>query len=324
MSATPDETPPPALRTPERHELRGADGGPLRLDFYSAAAEPDEARGSDSRATPAPNRAVILCHGFRGFKEWGFLPFLATRLAEEGLPTVAFNFSSSGVTDAEGRFGEPERFRRGTYGGDLADLAVVTDWLEARLAAGRIHATEAPRAGTRIGLAGHSRGGVIAILRAAKDRRVHAVATLGAPARIGVWPESYFEAWRRGESAEVYDFRTKQSLRLGPELFVDWERNRADYDTAAATAALTSPLLVIHGARDAVVPRAEAETLAGFGRSTATELRMVEGAGHSFQAGDKIRRTPPPLLDAVESVAAWMRRWLAPNEMEDYFFSPGM
>lgn len=306
----PDESGPPALRQPEPFELRGADGGPLRLDYYAATAE--RAGGAPAAA---PGRAVILCHGFRGYKDWGFLPFLATRLAEEGMPAVAFNFSSSGIAGADGGFGEPERFRRGTYGGDLDDLGIVTDWMEARLDRG---------AEPRFGLAGHSRGGVIALLRAARDRRVRAVATLGAPSRIGVWPDGYFEAWRRGESAEVYDFRTKETLRLGPDLYVDWERNQAKYDTRSAAAALTAPLLVVHGTRDALVPLSEADTLAGFGRSTATELRIIEGAGHSFQAGDKIRRTPPPLLDAVESVSAWMRRWLEPNPIGDYFFASGI
>ncbi|MEK7348373.1 MAG: alpha/beta fold hydrolase [Candidatus Eisenbacteria bacterium] len=303
MSAVPEETPPPTLQTPEAFELVASDGGPLRLDFYAPSGD------------AAGGRGAILCHGFRGYKDWGFLSFLATRLAKEGLPVAAFNFASSGITDREGTFGEPERFRAGTYAGDLTDLARVADWMEARVGAG---------GSARLGLAGHSRGGVIAVLHAARDRRVRAVATLGAPARIGVWPEATWEAWRRGDAAEVYDFRTRQALRLGPDLLHDWEANAARYDTAATLAALAAPVLVVHGARDALVPLAEAEEFAAFGRSTATELRIIEGAGHSFQAGDKIRRTPPPLLDTVESVAAWMRRWLEPNPIGDYFFSPGM
>ena len=303
MSAVPEETPPPTLQTPEAFELVASDGGPLRLDFYAPSGDAPGGRGA------------ILCHGFRGYKDWGFLSFLATRLAEEGLPVAAFNFASSGITDREGTFGEPERFRAGTYAGDLTDLARVADWMEARVGAG---------GSARLGLAGHSRGGVIAVLHAARDRRVRAVATLGAPARIGVWPKATWEAWRRGDAAEVYDFRTKQALRLGPDLLHDWEANAARYDTAATLAALAAPVLVVHGTRDALVPLAEAEELAAFGRSTSTELRIIEGAGHSFQAGDKIRLTPPPLLDAVESVAAWMRRWLEPNPIGDYFFSPGM
>jgi pimeloyl-ACP methyl ester carboxylesterase len=300
VSARPDA--PPILQAPEPIELRASDDGPLRLDYYAPSGKTD------------PGQGVILCHGFRGYKDWGFLSLLATRLAAEGIPTVAFNFASSGVTDREGTFGEPERFRRGTYAGDLDDLARVSAYLADRVGAA---------AGARLGLVGHSRGGVIALLQAARDSRVRAVATLGAPSRIGVWPEEFWAAWRRGESAPVYDFRTKETLPLGPDLFRDWEADPSRYDTAATLPKLAAPVLIVHGTRDALVPLAEAEELASFGRSTSVELRVIEGAGHSFQSGDKLRRTPAPLLDAVESVAAWMRRWLRPNEIGDYFFSAG-
>ena len=298
----------PALLTPSPVTLVASDGGPLRVDYYATPS---------GAPTTAAGRGVLLAHGFRGYKDWGFLAFLATRLAEEGLPTATFNFASSGVSDAHGTFDEPERFRRGTYAGDLEDMARVADWMEARL---RADGAAGPMA---LGVAGHSRGGVISILHARSDPRIRAVATLGAPSRIGVWPDAYWEAWRREEPAEVYDFRTKQTLRLGPDLFHDWSAHAARYDTSAAVAGLTVPLLVVHGTRDVLVPLEEARALADFGRSTHVELRVVEGAGHSFQAGDKIRRTPPPLLDAVEAVTAWMRRWVQPNELGDYFLSAG-
>lgn len=311
---------------PERFELVGADGGALRLDFYDARASRNSGSAPPMAFSPTP-RAVVLCHGFRGWKDWGFLPFLATKLAGDGIAAVTFNFSSSGITDAAGTFEEPERFRRGTYGGDLADLRTVIDWTRRRIA-GEAAGDQGPRGSQpdnspALGLAGHSRGGVTALLHAARDRSVRAVATLGAPSRIGVWPESYFEAWRRGLPADVYDFRTRRTLALGPDLYADWERHGGEYDTVAAAASLQAPLLVVHGRRDSLVPLSEAEALAALGRSTSTELRVVEGAGHSFQAGDTMRRTPPPLLDMVEAVAAWMRRWVGRNEIGDYFFSPG-
>jgi dienelactone hydrolase len=282
---------PISLRSPEAFEIEGFDGGPLRGDLY----EPDV-------GAAAAGRAVILCHGFRGYKDWGFLPLLASRLADEGFPALTFSTSASGVTDHAGTFGEPERFRRGTYSGDLEDVRRVVDWASARVAgAGRDVA---------VGLVGHSRGGVIALLHASVDPRARALATIGAPERIGVWPERYFDEWRAGRAADVYDFRTRATLRLGPEILDDLTRNGARYDTAAAAARLRAPLLVVHGTRDALVPLDEARALAALSTAAAVELRVVEGAGHSFQAGDELRRTPPPLLEMIESVAAWMRRWL--------------
>ena len=287
-----ESAPSPApLRAPAAFEIAGADGGPLRGDLY----EPDAGRA-------AAGRAVILCHGFRGYKDWGFLPLLATRLASAGFPTVTFSTTASGVTDRAGTFGEVERFRRGTYAGDLEDLRRIADWATERFAAsGRPVA---------LGIAGHSRGGVIGLLHASGDPRVLALAMIASPERIMVWPDAYFEAWRAGAPADVYDFRTKATLRLGPEILDDMTRHGAAYNSTAAAKRLRAALLVVHGTRDALVRLDEARALVAMTPDERAELKVIEGAGHSFQAGDRLRRTPPPLLEMVESVTAWMRRWL--------------
>lgn len=285
--------------SPEPFEIEGADGGPLRGDLYHppAGAGRETHGGSESSGweTEAGGRdAVLLCHGSRGYKDWGFLPLLAARLAEEGLPAVTFSFTDSGISGRSGAFDEPDRFRRGTYGSELEDLRRVAEWVGVE----------------RLGIAGHSRGGAIGILYAPEDPRVRCLASLAAPARIGVWPERYFEAWRRGAPVTVRDFRTRAELSFGPEIYEDLERNRARYDVAAALERVECPLLVVQGDKDRSVPVDEAREIASHVPSTLCELHVIEGAGHGFEAGDTIRRTPPQLVHMVELVAAWMRRWL--------------
>lgn len=296
---------------PESFEIEGADGGPLRGDWH-----PPARRRSDTEAPHLPGAppadlspaAVVLCHGFRAYKDWGFLPFLAASIAGDGIGTANFSFSGSGVADRDGAFSEPDRFRKNTYAAELTDLERVVEWVERRV--GR----DGPP--VRLGLAGHSRGGAIAILHASRDPRVRCVATLAAPSAIMVWPDDHWGAWRRGDPARVYDFRTRRELLLGPEILEDIERNRERYDLARATRALEAPLLVVQGDRDQAVPPEEGRALAAHGLSASTEFRLIEGAGHSFQAGDEIRRTPAALLDMVEAVTAWMRRWLASPRWE--------
>jgi pimeloyl-ACP methyl ester carboxylesterase len=292
--------------SPEPFELEGADGGPLRGDLYHPSA--DAGGGAHDRAGSSgwnpgtPGReAVLLCHGSRGYKDWGFLPLLAARLAEEGLLAVTFSFTDSGISGRSGAFDEPDRFRRGTYGSELEDLKRVTEWAARRV--------EDPDT-ARLGIAGHSRGGAIGILYAPEDPRVRCLASLAAPSRIGVWPERYFEAWRRGEPVAVRDFRTRTELSLGPEIYEDLERNRSRYDVAAALERIECPLLVVQGDKDRSVSVEEAREIASHVPSTLCELHLIEGAGHGFEAGDTIRRTPPQLVHMVELVTAWMRRWL--------------
>ena len=274
---------------PEPFELKGADGGPLRGDLYG----------------PASSRAVLLCHGFRGYKDWGFIPLLASTIAANGISAVAFNFSGSGIAGPDGAFTERERFRRNTYAAELDDIDRVARWIAARAGAD-------PEA-ARLGLIGHSRGGAMALLYAARHPVVRTLAVLAAPSRIGVWPDSAFEAWREGRPAIIRDFRTRAELVLGPEILEDLRRNEPGYDLARAAASLTIPFLVVQGERDRSVSEEEGRTLASWGPPETTELAIIEGAGHSFQAGDKIRRTPPQLLEMIERVTAWVRRTMEPG-----------
>jgi pimeloyl-ACP methyl ester carboxylesterase len=276
---------------PEPFTITGADGGPLRGDLYRAADAP-EGRAAD------PPALAVLCHGFRSYKNWGFMPFLAAGIAREGVPAISFSFSGSGVADATGAFTEPERFRRNTYTYELEDLRRVLRWAEDAMG---------PRA---VGLAWHSRGGAIALIHAVEDPRVRAVALIATPRAIGVWPEEYYPIWARGEDAVFLDFRTRSPLHLGPQLLEDIERLGDRCDLTRATAALKAPLLIVQGTRDRQVTPHEARALAEAAPANLTELRMVEGASHRFEAADVLRRTPAPLLELRDAVAAWFRRWL--------------
>ncbi|HET9941240.1 MAG TPA: alpha/beta fold hydrolase [Candidatus Eisenbacteria bacterium] len=282
------------ISSPEPFEIEGADGGPLRGDLYASA-------------TNEP-RAVLLCHGFRGYKDWGFIPLLASTIASQDTPVAAFNMSGSGVATPDGAFTERERFRKNTYAAELDDIDRVARWLRQRL--------DASGPGFGLGLIGHSRGGAMALLYAASHPEVRTVVSLAAPSRIGVWPEVAFEAWRDHRPHVVRDFRTRAELPLGPEIYGDIERNGARYDLRRAAASLAVPYLVVQGDRDRSVPLEEGQTLASWGPSGTTELAIIKGAGHSFQAGDKIRRTPPQLLEMIERVSAWVRRTMKPDARE--------
>ena len=70
---------------------------------------------------------IIICHGFKGFKNWGFFPVLAERLAEDGYVAVTFNFSRNGIGSDMQNFTELDKFAKNTLSHELADLGIVTD-----------------------------------------------------------------------------------------------------------------------------------------------------------------------------------------------------
>ena len=59
-------------------------------------------------------RLVVISHGFKGFKDWGFFPEVSRRLAAAGYTAVTFNFSGSGIGEDPLQFALKDPFSWGT------------------------------------------------------------------------------------------------------------------------------------------------------------------------------------------------------------------
>jgi dienelactone hydrolase len=270
-----------------RFQLRGADGGPLRGDVR--------------RADGGPRPAVVICHGFKGFKDWGFFPHLADRLARAGLVAVSFNFSGSGVGPDGETFSEPERFGHATLAHDLADLSAVI----AALDSGTLAGTPPPPA---IGLFGHSRGGGVTLLHAREAGRAGALVTWAAIATAHRWGPETVSRWRAQGKLAVTNQRTGDVLPLYLDVLDELDRDtRGRFDLGAAAGALACPWLQVHGAVDESVPVHEAEDLwERSGRKS--RLLVLPHGSHTFGARHPWAGTTPELERAFDETAAWFTK----------------
>lgn len=225
---------------------------------------------TDATATPV----VVMCHGFKGFKDWGPLPAWGRYLAEAGFTSVLFNFSYNGVgPGASMDFTRLDRFAENTFTRERDDLAaviaaVVEGWIEA------------PADADRLGLMGHSRGGGIVILQAASDPRIRALATWSSVAGlIERFSEQQVADWERQGYTEIRNARTNQTMRMNRALYDDALAYRSELEVRAAAARVAVPWLIVHAEDDAAVPLTEAEAL----RTAAPEATFFgAGGGHTF------------------------------------------
>jgi len=270
-------------RSPEAFDIPCKDGLTIRGEVYPA--EP-------SLGT------VILCHGFKGFAHWGFFPYLAQTLAENGLTAITFDFSGSGIGRDRESYAEPEAFAGNTFSRELEDLELVVDYAKRRkLITGKF------------GLFGHSRGGGIAILFAtATDSDVSSLATWAAISFPNRWSDENAATWRRQGYADVTNSRTGQVMRMGTALLDDIELNgKAKLNIEAAAAKIKVPWLIVHGTADDTVPSSEAERLHAQSPGMST-LRLIEGANHSLDARHPLTEVSPVLKKVVlETVKFFVR-----------------
>ena len=220
--------------------------------------------------------AVVVVHGFKGFKDWGMFPPFSERLARAGVTAVTPNLSGSGV-DAEGKFSRPERFARNTFSAELEDLGRVV----AALAAGDLGVVPP----TGIGLVGHSRGGGIAVLHTARDPRIRTLVTWAAISSVERWVPAEQQAWRQAGVREVLNARTGERLPLSTDILDDIGRNATGtLDILGAAGRVAVPWLIVHGSDDEAVSPMEGEALRGASERATTTLLAIEGAGHTFGA----------------------------------------
>jgi uncharacterized protein len=238
------------------------------------------------RASPRP--AVVVLHGFKGFKDWGMFPPFSERLARAGFTAVTPNLSGSGVDD-QGDFVYPERFGHNTFSAELEDLRRVIDGL----LRGELGVPSPPA----LGLMGHSRGGGISILQTARDPRVRALVTWSAISTIERWPAEERAAWRKAGMHETKNMRTGQVLPLYTGILDEVESRPRELDIVGAASRITVPWLLAHGSADESVPLQEARTLEACAGSRARFL-AIEGAGHTYGAVHPWKGMTPA-LDAL-------------------------
>ena len=247
------------------------------------------------RASTRP--AVLVLHGFKGFKDWGMFPPLSQRLAQAGFIVVSPNLSGSGVDD-EGDFSLPERFGHNTFTAELEDVRRV------------IYALMAGQLGVQIpstlGLVGHSRGGGIAVLQAARDPRVRALVTWAAISSVERWPSAQRSSWRAAGKTDIQNARTGQVLPLYTDVLDDIERNASALDIEAAGRRIRIPWLLIHGTEDESVRFAEAERLKAASARPDTRLLPIQGGGHTFGAVHPWRATTSELDTVFDATLAWL------------------
>lgn len=268
----------------------------------------DEPIRGDFRFLEGPGRrpVVVVCHGLKGFKDWGFHPWLGERLAGAGFVAVHFNFSRNGVGEDLLEFTELERFRRNTYSTELDDLASV-------LAALRTDFPDVPLDLTRLGLLGHSRGGAIAVLGAAAHPDVKALVTwAGVSTLERVTDAATLALWREDGYLESLNTRTGQPMRLGVELLDDLAANRDRLDVRSAVSRLACPYRIVHGTHDEAVPFHEAEALLSYADGRAVvDLVPIEGAGHTFGAAHPFVGPTEALEKAFDAAHAHFTRVLS-------------
>jgi uncharacterized protein len=263
--------------------LTGANSLPILLDVY----RPD---------TNVPVPVVVFAHGFKGFKDWGCWHLIAEAFTAAGFAFIKFNFSHNGTTPEDPEaFGDLEAFGRNTYSKEWEDLNVVLDWITA-------DATEFLFDTNHLSLIGHSRGGGLAIAKAADDDRIKKLVTWASVSSLAwLWADEAFKNhWKNTGVIYQKNARTGQDMPLYYSLCADYEANEYLFDLEEAAPRVRQPWLIVHGEADSSVPPAAAQHLHQL--KPQARVHLIPEADHTFGAKHPFDSDilPPHCVELVE------------------------
>lgn len=274
-------------------EIPSRDGIAITADMY--LPETGGARG-----------VVVLCHGSTGHRRWGFLPFVAKRLQRAGIAALSIDFTHNGTGPGQNNrddrlFTRPDLFERNTLALEYEDLKRVIRWLS-----GEESLLHAPP----VGLMGHSRGCVAAVLNAIEEDAVRALVTWAATSDPDFYTRRQKERWRR-EGRLEFGADDGTRLAFGIDFLDDLEQHHARYHLAQRVRELRVPHLVIHGSVDATIGVDHARILHDAERDLIDRKLVVVTAGHTFGVTDRVAADPPKtLVAATDHTVNWFETHL--------------
>ena len=218
---------------------------------------------------------IIYVHGFKGFKDWGFVPYLGDYFSKNEFSVISFNFSHCGVGENLLEFDEPDKFAKNTFSLEVSELnAIIDAYIKGFF--GKI-------SGKGVGLLGHSRGGAVALITGSKRKEINAVTTWSSIAKLDRYTERQKQEWMKNGFVEVINSRTNQVMRLDISLLEDIENNKntiLNMETAVSN--LNKPLLIAHGEQDLTVPIEEAKMIYNWSNKDLTETYFIPAIGHTY------------------------------------------
>ncbi|WP_040948488.1 alpha/beta hydrolase family protein [Gorillibacterium massiliense] len=271
----------------------------MSQSFTLRMAEDRFLRGNLYKAKEECQGLLLICHGYKGFKDWGFFPYASHRLSQH-FDTVVFNFSHNGVGADLTEFTELEKFAGNTFSREQEDIRFILSALEKGEVEDYRHAKDKP-----IFLLGHSRGGGNALIYAFDHPHdIAGVVSWNGITDTDLFSHQQKEDMRKNGRAYILNSRTKQMMPLNQEILDDLEANRDRFNILERAKQSPVPIVLIQGTEDG------RNLQEGSSRLTAIRpdipWRRITGANHTFRTVHPFQGTTSYLDEAIMLTEDWL------------------
>lgn len=246
---------------------------------------------------------IPIVHGFTGFKNWGFIPFLAQELAQNDFAAVTFNFSHDGIQGDWDWVVYTELFELNTISLEVEDLRLLLTSIKNALSLPKfiqkLLNTE------KIFLIGQSLGGAVSLIYSAKYGNIDKIVMLGSVGTLFRYTKRQIQEWGKSGFLEFINSRTGQTLRISYTYIQDIYQN--NYKLENYLRSINIPVLYIHGSEDVTVPLSEIQDLFRKSANPLAILEVIRNIGHTFGIEHPFTKPTTSLTEAIQKTINFLK-----------------
>ncbi len=240
---------------------------------------------------------IIFSHGFKGFRNWGFIPYVVQKFAENGFISINYDFSLNGIIDDINQVYDDNIFRKNTVSSEINDLKTL---IENIINYQNIFDKIKNLWNNDIFLLGHSLGGAISILVAPSFNQIKRISLWASISNLDRNTQRQKEIWKERGFTEVEIRNTGQKLHVDYSYIEDKDNNLGKNIINRTINNLEIPIQIIHPKMDKTVNIKEAFELKSSESDIKTrDLYVLENSGHLFNSKHPFTGTNTALENAI-------------------------
>jgi pimeloyl-ACP methyl ester carboxylesterase len=239
---------------------------------------------------------ILLIHGFRGSKNWGFFPIIAEEFAKDGSIVITWNMSLNGYSTDAQFIDRPDDFARNTITHEVLDMQAIIDSIlhDEQILSKELRS----KWNGKIYVLGHSRGGGIGIIVCEKNPCINKLVLWNSISRFGRFTERQKKVWSETGIFHVDKNEDGTSITMNYTYIQDLELHGDAYSPLRAIEHISADILILHAEQDMTVPIREAYALQQHSRSA--QLYAIPQTGHIFGCSHPFSGITPPLRQAID------------------------
>ena len=244
---------------------------------------------------------LLIIHGFRGSKNWGFFPTIAEEFAQNGSIVLTWNMSLNGYSKNSQYIDQPDNFARNTITQEMVDTQSIIDSIlqDDRIISGDIRS----HWNGDIHVLGHSRGGGIGSLISAENPSIKKLALWNTISRFGRFTERQKKLWSETGTFPIDETEDGKVIAMNYTYISDLEFHGDEYSPLRSIAEVSADILIVHAEQDMTVPIREAYALQE--KSHSAHMHSIPQAGHIFGCTHPFTEMTSSLRDAIDTTTAF-------------------